>query len=104
MTNEAIEIIEPIDETYAKGTTLNTPIETIISSLKSAEKKEDRIKILFFISDGEITDESTLQSYKEIKQYISNGAILGYGTSTGGNMKVKDKYSNKEEYLKNYKI
>lgn len=99
ITIEAIDIIEPVDELYAKGTSLNTPLETIVSSLTSSEKKEDKIRVIFFISDGEITDDSTLKSYAEIKRHVSNGAVLGYGTTTGGNMKVKNKYSETTEYI-----
>ena len=101
-TIEAIDIINPINELYAKGSSLNTPLETIISSLKSSQNKKDRIRILFFISDGEITDESTLQSFTEISKYITNGAVLGYGTSKGGYMKTKNSFSEKEEYLMDY--
>ncbi len=100
ITSEAIDIIEPLNELYAKGSSLNTPIDTIISSLKSSQKKEQRIRILFFISDGEITDNSTLKSFKEIANITNNGAILGYGTEQGGYMKSKNSYSEQSEYLK----
>ncbi len=106
ITTEAIDIITPIEELYAKGSSLNTPYDEIINSLKSSEKKDNRIRILFFISDGEITDESTLKSFKEIAKYINNGAVLGYGTTKGGYMKTKSKWSDNEEYIideSNYK-
>lgn len=102
LTKEAIDIIEPIDKLYAKGSSLNTPIKTIISSLESSKEKEDRIRIIFFISDGEITDESRLKSFQEISKYIDNGAVLGYGTAKGGYMKSKSSYSDQEEYIKDY--
>lgn len=102
ITIEAIDIIEPIDELYAKGSSLNTPIDTMLESLKASQKKDDRIRILFFISDGEITDESTLKSFKEIEKYIDNGAVLGYGTSSGGYMKSTSRYSDNEEYVMDY--
>lgn len=99
LTKKAIEIINPISNIQAKGSSLNTPLETIIETLKSANKKNDRKKIIFFISDGEITDESTLKSYKEIKNLINNGAVLGYGTTNGGYMKEKDFLTKKEKYI-----
>ena len=99
ITKEAINILEPIDELYAQGTSLNTPIETIITSLKSSKKKDNRIRILFFISDGEITNNQNLKSFKEISKYINNGIVLGYGTKQGGYIKIKNKYTNKEEYI-----
>lgn len=102
ITMEAIDVIEPIDELYARGSSLNTPIETIISSLKSSMKKEDKKRIVFFISDGEITDESTMKSFAEIAKYVDNGAVMGYGTIKGGYMKTKNKYSEKEDYIMYY--
>ena len=87
---ETIDIIEPIDELYAKGSSLNTPIETILMSLNSSEKKDNRIRVIFFISDGEITKNESLSSYREIREHINNGAVLGYGTSKGGNMKSRE--------------
>lgn len=99
-TIETIDILEPINQTYAKGSSLNSPIEVITQALKSSEKKDDKIRIIFFISDGEITDDSELESYKDISQYITNGAVLGYGTSNGGYMKARTKYSDEQEYIK----
>lgn len=102
ITIETVDIIEPIDELYAKGSSLNTPLDTMISSLKSSQKKEDRIRILFFISDGEITDDSSLKSFSEVSKYIDNGAVMGYGTNKGGYMKTKNKYSESEDYIIDY--
>ena len=102
ITIEAIGVIKPVEKLYAKGSSLNTPLETMISSLKSSKKKGDRIRILFFISDGEITDNSSLKSYKEIKKYVTDGAVLGYGTSKGGNMKVYDYLDEDYEYIMDY--
>ena len=102
MTTEAIEIIEPIDELYAKGSSLNTPIETILSSLKSSKKKKNKKRIIFFISDGEITDDSSLKSFTELAQYVDNGAIMGYGTTKGGYMKNTNKYTNTDGYIMDY--
>ncbi len=97
---ETIDIIEPIDELYAKGSSLNTPIETILMSLNSSEKKDNRIRVIFFISDGEITKNESLSSYREIREHINNGAVLGYGTSKGGNMKSRNKFLYEDEYIR----
>lgn len=102
ITSEAIDIIEPIDELYAKGSSLNTPLETILESLKSSEEKGDRIRILFYISDGEITDESSLKSYNSVAKYVNDGAVLGYGTTKGGYMKTKSRWDETEEYIMDY--
>ena len=102
LTEEAIDIINPIDEYDARGSSLNTPYDMIIESLKNSKKKEDRVRIIFFVSDGEITNKDTLKSYKKIKKYIQDGAVLGYGTSDGGRMKVYDVLDEDYKYLHTY--
>ena len=99
---EAVEIIKPIREFDARGSSLNTPLDTILESLKNSEKKEDRVRILFFVSDGEITNGDTLTSYKKIKSHIQDGAVLGYGTKKGGRMKVYDILEEKQTYLQTH--
>lgn len=102
LTKEAISMIDSIDELYAKGSSLNTPLETIVSSLENYQKNDDREKILFFISDGEITDSSTLNSYSSVAKYIDNGAVMGYGTKKGGYMKANNKYLQQDSYIMDY--
>lgn len=99
ITYEAIDIIKPLDELYAKGTSLNVSYNDILNSLKSSNSKDDKIRIVFFISDGEITDDSKLKSFKKLRKYIDNGAVLGYGTKEGGYMLLTDEYSGETSYL-----
>lgn len=100
MALDTIDIIEPVNELYAKGSSLNTPLSEIENALqKENEKNPDRIKVLFFISDGEITDDSTLESYSSLKQYVQEGAVLGYGTTKGGIMHYKDSFNPKERVI-----
>lgn len=103
LAKDSIDIIEPIEELYARGTSLNTPIETIEDILKRAsQKNKDTKRILFFISDGEITDESKLKSFSNIKKYINDGAVLGYGTKKGGNMLSINRYIDNRDYIMDY--
>jgi len=105
MASEALDVIEPIDELYARGTSLNTPIEDIKKILKKSYNNDrDRIRVVFFISDGEITDESKLKSYSSLNKYINYGAVLGYGTSNGARMKYRNAFplDEEEEYEKDY--
>lgn len=103
MATETIEIIEPIEELYARGSSLNTPLELLEYTLKNSyEKSNDLKRIVFFISDGEITDDSKLESFSKLKKYIDEGAVLGYGTEKGGNMKEIDRFTEKEDYIYDY--
>jgi hypothetical protein len=99
LTSEAINSIQIMDDFYAKGSSLNIPLNDMISSVKSSSSKPDRYCIIFFISDGEITNEDKLKSFTELNKYVHNGAILGYGTTKGGYMKITDKYTNETSYL-----
>lgn len=73
--------------------------------MRESLDNDNEINVVFFISDGEITNGEELKSFSILQEYITDGAVLGYGTSTGGHMKVKPyPGSDKEEYLvaKNY--
>ena len=99
---EAIDVIEPVSSLYAKGSSLNIPIDSMINSLKSSKQSQDKIRIVFYISDGEITTNEKLKSFKGIHSYVDNGAVLGYGTSKGGYMKDKSYYDEDSEYIMDY--
>ena len=81
---------------------MNIAYDETLDSLKSAAKKKNRKRIIFFISDGEITNGDELKSFKELKSLISSGAVLGYGTTKGGYMQVKNELNNTSEYIMDY--
>ena len=84
---DALDTISIPDSYYAKGSALQTPYAAMEELLISSSKKEGRQTIVFFFSDGEETDENAVFNFKELAQYIENGAVLGYGTEAGGKMK-----------------
>lgn len=85
---DAFSTIKMPDKYYAKGTSLNTSYGEMKGLLESSSTKEERQTILFFISDGEITDNSSLQSFKDLEPLVDAGAVLGYGTDKGGKMQT----------------
>ena len=85
-----IESIYPLDDLFARGSSMNVAKDVMLHTLQYIKEKRDTKVVLFFISDGEVTDGSKLESFTEVAQYISNGAVLGYGTESGGNMHVKN--------------
>ncbi len=101
MLLNSVSVLHAIDELYANGSSLNTPQKDMLKVLKNAKEKNDNLNILFFISDGEITGDDKLKSYENIKEYVDDGAILGYGTEKGGYMKYID-YDDKEVYVTYY--
>ena len=78
------------DSYFAKGSDLSIPYQDIEALLRSSARKENRKTIVFFISDGEITNGKELVDYSNLAQYIDAGAVLGYGSENGG--KMKDSY------------
>lgn len=101
MLLNSVDVLHAIDELYANGSSLNTPQKDMLKVLKNAKEKNDNLNILFFMSDGEITSDEKLKSYEDIKEYVDNGAVLGYGTEKGGYMKYID-YDDKEVYVTYY--
>lgn len=99
MTQSALRTIFVMDSLYAKGSSMNICLDNLKSSLERAEKKDRRTSIVFFISDGEITSDEKLKSFSSVQKYISNGAVLGYGTEKGGKMKITDTIYETETYL-----
>lgn len=84
-----IDAIYPMNELYAKGSSMNTSKEVLLKTLKYIKNKSKNPVAVFFISDGEITNEDTLESFSQAAQYIDYGAVLGYGTKKGGKMYPK---------------
>ena len=46
--------------------------------------RTERIQVVIFISDGEITSNDRLRSYERLADYVDVGGVLGYGTTSGG--------------------
>ena len=93
--SDAFSTIRQPDTYYARGSSLNVPYEDMKEMLISSSKKEERKTVVFFISDGEITDDSQLQSYADLEQYVDGGAVLCFGTKQGGKMEANNGYSRK---------
>ena len=94
---DAFETIKAPDRWYAKGSSMNTAYQDMETLLVSSNNKDEKTTVLFFISDGEITDDSELMSFAEFEKLVDGGAVLGFGTASGG--KMKDSYG---DYIFDY--
>lgn len=81
-----IDSVQPVSGVYAKGSDLNIGKDLMKELLEDAGKQENKKVIVFFLSDGEITNGETLESFSEMAPMIDYGAVLGYGTEQGGQM------------------
>ena len=114
----ATETLEGRLKEYAGGTSLNIAFDEMKDVLEKNTGADDddddddededlisgkdRIQIVFFISDGEITSGDRLRSFEKISGLIDTGAVLGYGTSQGGRMYVRNYYDDTYELLEYY--
>lgn len=99
MIIETIGLLQGQSKYYAQGTSLNDVMSAMEQML---DEDRENYTILFFISDGEVTNSEKLKSYKGLDQYVDAGAVLGYGTEQGGPMKTVDYMEEESEYLYYY--
>ena len=95
MVQAELKAISLENDLYAKGSSMNIVKDILEKSLieEKERQNEDTKLIVFFITDGEITKEGeNLESFSNLSQYISDGAVMGYGTKDGGKM-VNSTYS-----------
>ena len=91
--SDAFSTIKAPDRYYARGSSMNAAYDDMLDMLKSSDKKEGRLTVVFFISDGEVTNGDTVKSFADLAEYIDGGAVLGYGTDRGGKMYDSGSYS-----------
>lgn len=83
MVQAEIKAIKLEDDLYAKGSSMNIVKDILEDTLKKENERQNGTSkfVVFFITDGEITKEGEkLESFANIENYISNGAVMGYGT------------------------
>ena len=89
MVQAELKAINLENDFYAKGSSMNLVKDVFEKTLNDNSRSEKANKkcVVFFVTDGEITKEGEkLESFSNISQYITNGAVLGYGTTSGGKM------------------
>lgn len=82
---QAFKTINGQSSYYAKGTSFDEVLTYLGETL---DREGDHYQVVFFISDGEISNDGELGSFPELADYIDAGAVLGYGTEKGGFMKA----------------
>ena len=95
--NNAIDSIYPLSPTYATGTNISDCIRTLTDVITEARGEDESTEVvLFFLSDGENTDNNRVRPFTSLQDYLSGGAVMGYGTTRGGHMlyynRIHDQY------------
>lgn len=96
----AVNAIYPIQEIYAKGSSLNTPKEPMKNIMDSVDGKV----CVFYFGDGENTSDDPLETFSDLSDKIDGGAVIGYGTKDGGTMKVKGTWDDSYKEIIDYTI
>ncbi len=82
---------------YSAGSAIDRPLAALSETLAAAaERNPENVRLVFLFSDGENTDGSDSQagggfeSFAGLEPLVDGGAVLGYGTPDGGNMRSYD--------------
>ena len=98
-----VRSLQTIDSLYAKGSSYGTAEEVIENAVNQAKAGSDSKVAVFYISDGEITNEEAKRaSFSPLKDIIDDGAVLGYGTKAGGKMYVQRSYETDPTVIMDY--
>lgn len=104
-TDLVIQAIDGMNGEFASiatGTAIDLPYATMETALSpvddayASDADTQRIKVVFFISDGEMTRRGNPSSYADLADYVNGGAVLGYGTRAGGRMRVRESSMDEE--------
>ena len=87
---DLVDAIKPIVDYHATGTNINCCKKLLGQMINDAKLLNDGHVVVFFLSDGENTDDHRLDNFSDIAQGIEGGAIMGYGTTKGGQMHYYD--------------
>lgn len=81
-----VDAIYPVPQVHATGTNISVAADVLGGVINEARTLGDGEIYVFFITDGENTDNNRLESFAKYASNISGGAVLGYGTDNGGVM------------------
>lgn len=87
----AVQAIHREIKGTSKGSAIDKPLELITQQLSNSKAEHpERGRLLFFMSDGEQTNNEEVKSFKDAAKDLDGGAVLGYGTPEGAKMLAYD--------------
>ena len=92
----SVNAMYPLADYHATGTNINVCKKLLGQMIGDAVRMDNGPVIVFFISDGENTDNHKLDSFADIATDIDGGAVMGYGTDKGGTMRYYDELYDEE--------
>ena len=91
---DSVDAIYPLVDYHATGTNINCCKNLLGQMINDAKLLNDGHVVVFFLTDGENTDDHRLDNFSDIADGIEGGAIMGYGTEKGGQMHYFDELHN----------
>jgi Ca-activated chloride channel family protein len=93
LTNDTTALSSAVDTTaiqmimYGTGSSIDAPVQRTQTELERiAKKTPGRGRVVFYFGDGEQTASGAPGSFAALQPLIGGGAVLGYGTESGGRM------------------
>ncbi|MCU1407323.1 MAG: hypothetical protein JWQ43_3626 [Glaciihabitans sp.] len=93
----AVTVLTQEVTTYSAGSNIDASIDLVTRVLtEAANENPDRPRVIYYFGDGEQTAVAEPRSFADIAGLVDGGAVLGYGTETGGPMMSYDGYSDEQ--------
>lgn len=84
----AVDTVAVQTNYYATGSSIDTAVPLLKRELsRAAQSAPERGRIIIYLGDGEQTADKAPGSFADLKSLIKGGAVLGYGSSSGGRMR-----------------
>ncbi len=84
----AADTIVPETSTWSRGSSVTLARSALADTLERGQKAHpERARVVFYLGDGEQTAPSAPEPFEVDRTLINGGAVLGYGTAQGGQMK-----------------
>jgi Ca-activated chloride channel homolog len=85
----SVSVLRPEVTANSRGSSVGIAAQLLEDTLVSAASlSPDRVRMAFYLGDGEQTSGDTVESFADSSDLISGGAVLGYGTAAGGPMRI----------------
>ena len=94
----AVSLLRQERTMYARGSLLDRPIDAMARLLPRSDDGS-RYSVAFLLGDGEQTAEGDPPDFRSLDSSIDDGAVLGYGTTDGGRMRI---YTERDSQLDQY--
>jgi Ca-activated chloride channel family protein len=85
----SISVLRPEVTANSRGSSVGIAATLLDDTLRSAAQlTPERLRMVFYLGDGEQTSTGSVESFAESSDLISDGLVLGYGTAAGGPMRM----------------